>query len=105
MRVRALLELLGVGAILALITVVLDPDIIHKNKYCIFVADIFHIETAGEFVILISMGLCIVYIVKEYFPYHIKKYSAGIFKRDATVDFSASDGFLSESELFVSCIA
>lgn len=65
--VGALLELLGVGAILPLITVVLDPNIIHKNRYCILVADIFHIETAGEFVILISMGLCIVYIVKNIF--------------------------------------
>lgn len=63
--IGSVFELLGVSAILPLITVVLDPDIIYENEYCRIVADVFHIQNSGEFVILISIGLCIIYIVKN----------------------------------------
>lgn len=63
--IGSVFELLGVSAILPLITVVLDPDIIYENEYCRIIADVFHIQNSGEFVILISIGLCIIYIVKN----------------------------------------
>lgn len=65
--VSGLFELLGVSAILPLISVVLSPEIINENQYCIMVAEVFHIQNAEQFIILLSIGLCIVYIVKNAF--------------------------------------
>lgn len=63
--IGSVFELLGVSAILPLISVVLEPDIIYENEYCKIVAELFHIQNSGEFVILISVGLCIIYAVKN----------------------------------------
>lgn len=63
--IGSVFELLGVSAILPLITVVLDPNIIYENEYCRIIANMFHIQDSGEFVIFISIGLCIVYVIKN----------------------------------------
>lgn len=60
-------ELLGVSAILPLITVILDPNLIYENRYCIILARIFGIDTPGQFVILIAIGLCVLYVFKNAF--------------------------------------
>lgn len=63
--IGSLLELLGVSAILPLINVVLEPDIINTNQYYSLVANLFRVNEAADFIFICSILLCIIYIGKN----------------------------------------
>lgn len=63
----ALLELLGVSGILPLVNVVLTPDIINEKWYFIIMQDLLDIHNIQQFVLVISLGLVIIYIIKNLF--------------------------------------
>lgn len=77
--VGSLFELLGVSAIIPLISVIMSPEIMFTNEICAFAAKIFHIESAGQFVVFLSIGLCFVYVIKNGFL---------IFSRNVQLSFS-----------------
>ncbi len=59
------LELLGVSAILPLIDVVMDPGVIERNRYFLFIKELFSIDSVKGFVLYISLLLVAIYIVKN----------------------------------------
>lgn len=63
--VGSFLELLGVSAILPLINVVLEPEIISTNQYYSLVANLFKVNEAADFIFIFSIILCIIYIGKN----------------------------------------
>ena len=65
--ISSVLELLGVSAILPLINIIMKPEMMFENKYCAQIAEIFQVKSPGEFAILVSLGLAVVYIVKNLF--------------------------------------
>lgn len=63
--IGSLFELLGVSAIIPLISAVLYPDKLLENEYCQAIAVWFHIESATDFIIFFAIALCILYFVKN----------------------------------------
>lgn len=65
--IGAFFELLGVSAILPLVNVVTDVDIINQKWYFIFLQNTLNIHEAREFVLFLSILLILIYIVKNMF--------------------------------------
>lgn len=65
MIIGALLELLGVGLMLPLVTVLMKPDIITTNKYLFHICSFFKIDTSREFIIVCFCVLIFVFIIKN----------------------------------------
>lgn len=61
----ALFELLGVTAIVPLISVMLTPSLIDENKWYKLYATTFHIQSLRDFVTSLSLLLILVYVVKN----------------------------------------
>lgn len=61
----SLLELLGVSAILPLINVVLQPEVITSNQYYSYIANLFNINNITDFIYIFAGALCVVYILKN----------------------------------------
>lgn len=61
----ALMETLGVSAILPLVSAVTDPTIIDSNKYFKAASDILNIHDHKLFILVLTLGLIVVYIVKN----------------------------------------
>ncbi len=59
------LELLGVSAILPLIDVVMNPDVIESNQYLYFIKKMFDIDSIKGFILFVSLSLVVIYIVKN----------------------------------------
>ena len=70
--IAGLFELLGVTALLPLVSVILDPSAIDSNKYYSLFADTFDAHSVTKFVVLFSVFLIILYVVKN--VYLIKRY-------------------------------
>jgi ABC-type multidrug transport system fused ATPase/permease subunit len=63
--IAGMLETLGVSAVLPLISVVLTPELVETNRFYSFIAQIFHIDTAADFVVLMALSLIGIYIIKN----------------------------------------
>lgn len=63
--VGALVELLGVSAILPLINVALDPASLDEKWYLVFVKDWFGFTEISQIVIFLSVSLIVIYILKN----------------------------------------
>ena len=63
--IGSLLEMIGVSAILPLVNLALQPDIINRNEILRLCGEWFHLETLNDFVLFFSLGLGAVYIVKN----------------------------------------
>lgn len=63
--VGALVELLGVSAILPLINVALDPSTIDETWYLVMVRDWFGFTEVSQIVIFLSVSLIVIYILKN----------------------------------------
>lgn len=61
----AVFELLGISAVLPLISVILTPSIIQTNDKYRYVATLFNITEPTEFVLFMSVVLIVLYIVKN----------------------------------------
>lgn len=61
----AILETVGVSAILPLVSAVVDPTIIDDNKYFSFVKTTLGITDNKKFILVMSVGLIVIYIVKN----------------------------------------
>lgn len=65
--VAAIFELLGISAILPLIAVITTPELIDTDSRYRFVAEMFDISDANQFIILCSIGLICLYFIKNLF--------------------------------------
>ena len=75
MVIGALLETLGVGLILPLVTAITTPDFIHTNKIANFICGWFGITTEKSFWLLVIGTLIFVYIFKNiylFFEYYVQ---------------------------------
>jgi len=61
----ALLELLGITAIMPFVNVAMDPDSIFENEILLYVYDLFGITSPNMFLALLAVGLIIIYILKN----------------------------------------
>lgn len=65
LTIGALFELMGVGLITGLVSLVTDPSKIHSNTLLQRVYDLFGFDTDQEFFLLVVVGLILVYVVKN----------------------------------------
>lgn len=65
MVIGAVLETLGVGLVLPLVTAIMDTNIIENNKYAKLVCELFDLHSARTFIIVIIMALIAVFILKN----------------------------------------
>ncbi|MCM1498536.1 MAG: ABC transporter ATP-binding protein/permease [Clostridium sp.] len=65
MLVGAFLEVLGVSLMVPLLTAVMQPDIVEKNKYVKLVCDTLHLQSYRSFVLVCIIALILVFIVKD----------------------------------------
>ena len=63
--VASVLELIGVSAILPLVDVAMNPEIISENKYYVLIAEVFRLRNINDFILFFSLSLIILYIVKN----------------------------------------
>lgn len=63
--VASVLELIGVSAILPLVDVAMNPEIISENKYYVLIAETFRLRNINDFILFFSLSLIILYIVKN----------------------------------------
>lgn len=63
--VAGLLETLGVSAVLPLTSIILNPRLLETNKIYHTIAELFNIKSVSGFVVIASIGLIIVYVVKN----------------------------------------
>lgn len=61
----ALLELLGITAIMPFVNVAMDPDSIFENEILLYVYNLFGITSPNMFLALLAVGLIIIYILKN----------------------------------------
>lgn len=61
------LELMGVSAIMPFVNVVVDPQSITESGWMTFLYELFHMETASQFLVLLAFVLVAVYICKNMF--------------------------------------
>lgn len=63
--IGSLLEMIGVSAILPLVNLALQPDVINRNEILRLCGEWFHLETLNDFILFFSVALGMVYIVKN----------------------------------------
>jgi len=61
----AFLETLGVSAVLPLVNIVTNPEVIHTNKYLRFIGETFGIQDVRMYVLVAALALILVYIIKN----------------------------------------
>ncbi|MBD5393047.1 MAG: ABC transporter ATP-binding protein [Lachnospiraceae bacterium] len=99
--IGSVLELLGVSAILPLINVALNPEIISQNEYYIYAANMLGINEVSDFIKVFSILLCIIYVVKSCYLVVSKniqlKFSYELQRR---ISIKLMDSYLHEDYLF-----
>ena len=97
----AFLETLGVSAVLPLVSIVTDPEVIHKNKYLIIVGDLLGIRDVRTFVLVMALVLIAVYIVKNVyllFMYNLQyRYT---YNNQRRISYRLMQCYLSQDYLF-----
>lgn len=68
------LELMGVSAILPLVDVAMNPDMINKGETYVLISKWFGLYTVNEFVFFFAIALSILYITKNVFLIYSKNY-------------------------------
>lgn len=63
--IGSFLELLGVTVFMPFINIITDPSTIQKTWYLKWVYDTFHFQSAKGFLIAISIGIVLIYVVKN----------------------------------------
>lgn len=63
--IGSFLELLGVTVFMPFINIITDPSTIQKTWYLKWIYDTFHFQSAKGFLIALSIGIILVYIVKN----------------------------------------
>ncbi|MDD6201775.1 MAG: ABC transporter transmembrane domain-containing protein, partial [Lachnospiraceae bacterium] len=63
--IGAILELVGVTAILPFINVAMSPNSIYKSKPLLFLYNLFHSRSANEFLAILAVMLILIYIIKN----------------------------------------
>ncbi len=72
--VGSFLELLGVTIFMPFINIITEPATIHKTWYLRWVYDLFHFQSPKGFLIALSAGIVVVYIVKNVYLIIEKSY-------------------------------
>lgn len=67
MFVGGFVELLGVSAILPLIDVIMEPDVLQTNEMYAFVYNLLGMKSVEDFVLAVSVALIFIYIIKNIF--------------------------------------
>lgn len=63
--IDAFVELLGVSAILPIIDIAMDPDVINEKWYLVYIKEITQVDDANELLLLMAVGLIGVYVIKN----------------------------------------
>ena len=61
----SVLELVGVSAILPLVNIAMEPEIVNENQYYIWFSRMLKIESVEEFIIVFSFLLIVLYVIKN----------------------------------------
>ena len=97
----AFLETLGVSAVLPLVSIVTDPDIIRTNKYYVLIGEILGISNVRTFVLVMALALIAVYIIKNVyilFMYNLQyRYT---FNNQRRISYRLMQCYMSQPYLF-----
>ncbi|MBO4374297.1 MAG: ABC transporter ATP-binding protein [Lachnospiraceae bacterium] len=97
----AFLETLGVSAVLPLVNIVTNPEVIHTNKYLRLVGEVLGISNVRTYVLVAALALIVVYIVKNVyilFMYNLQyRYT---YNNQRRVSYRIMQCYLSQDYLF-----
>ena len=97
----AFLETLGVSAVLPLVNIVTNPEVIHTNKYLRMVGETLGISDVRTYVLVAALALIAVYIIKNVyilFMYDLQyRYT---FNNQRRVSYRIMQCYLSQEYLF-----
>lgn len=81
MTISAVLETVGVGAVIPLMTALVDKDIIKNSEIVGTVCNYMNITSYKEFVVLCAVGIVVVYLIKNVFVFvQIRTQNSFIYK-------------------------
>lgn len=69
--IGALVEMLGVSAVLPMIQVMIDPDALMENEYIALIAQKFEINNSREMLILMVVGIICLYLIKNVYLFFL----------------------------------
>lgn len=96
-----LFELLGVSALLPLVSVIMDDSIIESNKYYSLFADVFNAHSLTKFIVMFSIFLIILYVIKNfYLIYRYKIQLDFIYNNRKKLSYSLMTCYLNQDYLF-----
>jgi len=99
--IGSLFELIGVSAILPLVNIAMQPDVIKNNEYFRMAADWFHLETVNEFVLFLALFLAILYIVKNVYLVLYRNYQYKFtYNTNRTISLKLMNCYLHQDYLF-----
>lgn len=76
LMIVSILEMLGVSVIIPFIITMLQPDVIMQNKYVIPIVKLFHITDYRKFMYILSVGIVIIYSLKNGFILFVNYYQS-----------------------------
>jgi len=79
--IGSLLEMFGVTAIVPLVQVILTPDGLLKNPSYAGIWEFFHITEASKLIILISIGIILLYLLKNLYMGFLSLYKNRFYRR------------------------
>ncbi len=99
--IGSLLELLGVSAILPLVNVAMEPEIINENEIYVFVAQMFRLETVNSFILFLALVLAVLYIVKNIYLVLYRNYQFKFtYNTNRVISLRLMDCYLRQDYLF-----
>lgn len=99
--IGALFELLGVSAIMPLISVATNPDAVNEKWYLILIQDIFGFHEAKQLIVFLALALVIVYIVKNVYISMMYNLQYGyIFNNQRRLAVKMMDSYMHQNYLF-----
>lgn len=99
--IGALFELLGVSAIMPLISVATNPDAVNEKWYLVFIQDIFGFYEAKQLIVFLALALVIVYIVKNvYISMMYNLQYRFIFNNQRRLAVKMMDSYMHQNYLF-----
>ena len=99
--IGSLLEMIGVSAILPLVNLAMEPEVIDQNETLHLLAEWFHLESVNDFILFFALILGIIYVVKNMYLVLYRNYQLKFtYNTNKTIALKLMNSYLQQDYLF-----
>lgn len=99
--IGSILELIGLSAILPLINVIMEPEIVFEDSMYVIFMEILHLQSVTDFIIYYAVALCIIFVVKNIFLIFSKRYQIKVTQSiSKSISMRLMDCYMHQEYLF-----